>query len=64
MHKRQPEKQEITSEDFDSIFLWKVFWKLMRTESPVVFFLKILACAVCFLALLFFVFLIGDLSSA
>lgn len=64
MHKRRSEKQEITSEDFDSLFLWKVFWKLMRNESPAVFFLKILACAACFFALLFFIFLIDDLLGA
>lgn len=59
MQKRQREKLEITSDDFDSLFLWKVFWKMMRAESPAIFFLKIFACAAFFLALLFFIFLVG-----
>ena len=32
---------EIRSEDFDSFFLWKVFWKLIKQESPLVFFFKV-----------------------
>ena len=39
--KNNPRNLEIRSEDFDSIFLWKVFWKLICQESPLVFFLKV-----------------------
>ena len=51
---------EITREDFDSLFLWKVFWKLIISETPVVFGLKILFVGIGFLALLFLLFLLGE----
>lgn len=60
VQKQLHEKFEIKAEDFDSLFLWKVFWKLIRSEPPQVFFLKVLACAAFFLALLFFIFLVGE----
>jgi len=28
---------EITREDFDSLFMWKVFWKLIRAGKPICF---------------------------
>lgn len=64
MQKQRREKLEIRRDDFDSLFLWKVFWKLMRAESPVVFFLKILASAAFFLAFLFFFFIVGEIVGA
>ena len=51
---------EIKQEDFDSFFMWKVFLKLIRSETFPVFYLKILACGIGFIALLFFIFLIGE----
>lgn len=64
MNKQPREKPEITGEDFDSFFMWKVFWKLMPHESPVVFLLKILACAAFFIAFLIFFFVVGELVGA
>lgn len=49
---------EIRSEDFDSFFLWKVFWKLICRESPLVFFLKVFLVGAGFLVLLLFVLLL------
>ena len=51
---------EITREDFDSLFLWKVFWKLIISETPMVYGLKILFVGIGFLTLLFLLFLLGE----
>lgn len=51
---------EIKPEDFDSLFLWKVFWKLIRQETPLFFFLKVLALGACFIALMLFIMLVGE----
>lgn len=64
MQKQRREELEIRSADFDSLFFWKVFWKLVRIESPIIFFLKVLTCAAFFLALLFFIFLVGEIFGA
>jgi hypothetical protein len=56
-----PRDLEIEPEDFDSIFLWKVFWKLLRQEKPVCFFLKVLLLSVLFVAFVFFLVLVGDI---
>ena len=40
--KNRRQKIEITREDLDSFFLWKVFWKMIRQENPLIFFLKVL----------------------
>ena len=53
-------KNEINQKDFDSFFMWKVFLKLIRSETLPVFCLKILACSVVFIALLFFILLISE----
>lgn len=50
---------EIRSEDFDSFFLWKVFWKLIRRESPLVFLLKVFLIGASFLVMLLFILLLG-----
>ncbi len=47
---------EITSEDFDSPFLWKVFWNLIRQETPLVFLLKVVPVAAFFMTLILFTF--------
>lgn len=49
---------EIRGEDFDSLFLWKVFWKLIRQESPLVFFLKVALVGAGFLAMMLFLLLL------
>ncbi len=49
-----------TREDLDSFFLWKVFWKLTKAETPLVFCLKVLACGVSFIAFIFFLILVGE----
>lgn len=51
---------KITREDFDSFFMWKVFLKLIRTDTLPVFCLKVLACGIGFIVLIFFIFLIGE----
>jgi len=44
----------------DSLFLWKVFWKLIISETPLIFGLKILFVGIGFLALLLFLMLLGE----
>ena len=51
---------KITREDVNSFFMWKVFLKLIRSETIPVFCLKIFACSVSFIALIFFIFLVGE----
>ena len=56
--KKLSQTREITREDFDSLFMWKVFWKIIRQETLVFFLLKVLLIAAGFIALiLFFVLL-------
>ena len=56
-HLRKP---EIKSEDFDSFLMWRAFLKLIASETPVVFCLKVLICGAFFIALVFFIFLFGE----
>lgn len=51
---------EIKREDFDSFFMWKAFWKVIRSETPAVFCLKVLVCGMSFIALIFFLYLVGE----
>jgi len=51
--KNRRKETTFTREDFDSFFLRKVFWKLIKEETPLVFFLKVLTqrgvfCGTCF----------------
>lgn len=62
--KNAPRDLEIEPEDFDSIFLWKVFWKLLKQENPLYFLLKVLLLGAAFVALILFVLLVGDLTGA
>ncbi len=55
---------EIKVEDFNSIFLWKVFWKLLKRENPLYFFLKAILLGLSLAALIFSLILVGDLLSA
>jgi len=60
--KNNCQNQEIKSEDFDSLFMWKVFWKLIRQETPFVFFLKVVSIAAFFMILILSIVLIGSFS--
>lgn len=50
----------ITREDFDSLFLWKVFWKLIKAETPLVFGLKVLLIGAGFSILYLFLMLLDE----
>lgn len=60
--KRAPHNLEIKPEDFDSIFLWRVFWKLLKQENPFRFFMKILLVGLSLAALIFFLVLVGEMT--
>lgn len=60
--KKNRQIQEITSEDFDSLLMWRVFWKLIRQETPLVFCLKVISVAVFFVIFLLFICLIDTFS--
>ncbi len=62
--KRAPRRLEIEPEDFDSIFLWRVFWKLLKQENPFRFLLKILLVGLSLAALIFFLALVGEIIGA
>ncbi len=53
---------EITREDFDSLFMWKVFWKLTERENPFVFVLKVVSITAFFMILILSIVLIGAFS--
>ncbi|HMS40696.1 MAG TPA: hypothetical protein PKE69_10745 [Pyrinomonadaceae bacterium] len=57
--KNNRQRREITREDFDSMFMWKVFWKIIRQETPINFLLKVLLVATGFITLILFIVLIG-----
>jgi hypothetical protein len=50
----------ITREDFDSLFLWKVFLKLIKAETPLIFCAKVLLVGAGFIVLLLFLILLGE----
>jgi hypothetical protein len=52
---------EITSQDLDSILLWKVFWKLIQLETPFIFFAKLIILSACFSIFLLVIFLVDGL---
>lgn len=62
--KRAPHRLEIELEDFDSIFLWKVFLNLLKQETPLRFFLKILLVGLGLAVLVFFLVLVGEMAGA
>jgi len=62
--KNTPRDLEIEPEDFDSLFLWKVFWKLMKQENPLCFFLKVFLLGAGLIVLILFIILVGDLAGA
>lgn len=57
--RRQP---DFTNSDLESFLFWKVFWKMIRAESPIVFVLKVLACGAFLAAMTFVLFLTGELA--
>jgi hypothetical protein len=58
--KNRKEKLTITKEDMNSFFFLKAFLKLIRFQSLPVFCLKVLACGLGFIGLLFFLLFIGE----
>lgn len=54
----------ITQEDFDSLFLWKIFWKLIKAETPFVFCVKVLSVGAALIVLLLFLILLGEFARA
>lgn len=60
--KNNRQSREITLEDFDSLFMWKVFWKIIRQENPFIFLLKVMVVAAGFVTLILFIVLIGTFS--
>ncbi len=35
---------EFTRSDFESFLFWRVFWKMVRADHPLVFLLKVCGC--------------------
>lgn len=62
--KNAPRDFEIEPKDFDSIFLWRVFWKLLKQENPLLFLLKVFLLGAAFVAFVLFIILIGDITGA
>lgn len=62
--KNAPRDFEISRQDFDSFFLWKVFWKLIKRENPFLFFLKVFLLGAAFVAFVLFIILVGELAGA
>ena len=60
--KRGRREAEFTNSDFESFLFWKVFWKLIRADSPIVFVLKVLACGAFLAVLTFLLFLTGEIA--
>ena len=58
--KNNRQSREITREDFDSLFMWKVFWKIIRQETPFIFLLKVLLVAAGFITLILFIVMLGN----
>ncbi len=52
---------EITQEDFDSFFLWKVFWKLIIQQTLFVFCLKVFLVGIGFITLVLSLILLSTL---
>ena len=52
--KNLPQPYEITRADFDSLFMRKVFWKIIRQETPFIFLLKVFSVATGFITLIIF----------
>lgn len=57
--KNNRQTHEITREDFDSLFMWKVFRKIIRQENLVIFLLKVLLVAAGFITLILLIDLLG-----
>ena len=53
---------DFTSSDFESFLFWKVFWKMIRAESPIVFVLKVLACGAFLAVMTLALFLTGEIA--
>jgi hypothetical protein len=53
---------EFTNSDFESFLFWKVFRKMIRAESPIVFALKVLACGAFLAVMTLVLFLTGEIA--
>lgn len=53
---------QFTRAELESFLLWKVFWKMIRVQSPIVFTLKIFGCGVFLAALIFLLCLTGEIA--
>lgn len=53
---------EFTNSDFKSFLFWKVFWKMIRADSPIVFVLKVLACGAFLGVITLVLFLTGEIA--
>lgn len=60
--KNRSQQCEVTREDFDSLFMWKVFWKLIRQETFFIFYLKVFSIAVFFVIFILSIVLAGAFS--
>jgi len=50
-----------TNSDFESFLFWKVFWKMIRADSPIVFILKVLGCGAFLAVMTFFLFVTAEI---
>ncbi len=55
---------EFTRSDFESFLFWRVFWKMVRADHPIVFLLKVVGCGAFMGIMTFLLFLTHDLFQA
>ena len=60
--KNSHRQADFTRSDFGSFLFWKVFWKMIRAESPLVFALKVLACGAFLAVMTLVLFLTGEIA--
>ena len=60
--KNSRREAEFTKADFESFLLWKVFWKMIRADSPYVFFLKVLGCGAFLIAMILLMCLTSEIA--
>ncbi len=59
--KNNHREPEFTNSDFESFLFWKVFWKMIRADSPIVFAIKVLGCGAFLAVMTFLLFLTGEI---
>ena len=60
--KNNRREAEFTTSDFESFLFWKVFWKMIRTDSPIVFIVKVLGCGAFLAVMTLVLFLTGEIA--